>query len=58
MFDVLIKNKLPYEAYVYSKDMILLKKLCDINFVNFEKFILRFYPENLINICNIIIEIL
>lgn len=56
MFEVLITNKLPYEAYVYSKDMDLLQKICNMYFVNFEQFILRFYPENMINILNIILE--
>ncbi len=56
MFDILITNKLPYEAYVYSKDMDLLKEICNMYFVNFEEFIWRFYPENMINLLNIMIE--
>ncbi len=56
MFEVLITNKLPYEAYVYSKDMDLLKEICNMYFVNFEEFILRFYPENMINICNLLLQ--
>ncbi len=56
MFDVLVSHKLPYEAYVYSKDMDLLKEICNMYFVNFEEFILRFYPYNMINILNIILE--
>ncbi len=52
MHEVLITHKLPYEAYVYSKDMDLLKEICKMYFVNFEDFILRFYPQNMINILN------
>ncbi len=56
MFNVLIMNKLPYEAYVYSKDMDLLKNICNMYFVDFEEFIMRFYPENMINICNLLLS--
>ncbi len=52
IYDILITHKLPYEAYVYSKDMELLKNICNMYFVNFEEFIMRFYPENMINILN------
>jgi 5'-3' exonuclease len=52
MFNVLIMNKLPYEAYVYSKDMDLLKEICKMYFVNFDEFIMRFNPQNMINILN------
>ncbi len=52
MFNVLIMNKLPYEAYVYSKDMDLLKEICKMYFVNFDEFIMRFNPQNMIHILN------
>lgn len=50
MFKVLIQNKLPFEAYVYSKDMELLEKICIMYNVNFNKFIRRFFPENCMNL--------
>lgn len=56
MFDILIKDKLPYEAYVYSKDMDLLKEICNMYFVNFDEFIWRFHPQNMLNILNNILQ--
>lgn len=52
MYEILITHKLPYEAYVYSKDMDLLSKICNMYFVNFEEFIMRFNPQNMIHILN------
>ncbi len=55
MMNVLIQNKAPFEAYVYSKDFILLSKICMMFGVPFEAFVYQFTPENAkIKLLNII----
>jgi hypothetical protein len=55
MMNVLIQNKAPFEAYVYSKDFILLSKICMMFGVPFETFVYQFTPENAkIKLLNII----
>ncbi len=44
----LVPHRAPYEAFVYSKDFILLAQICGKYQVDFESFITQFYPEQVI----------
>ncbi len=52
MYDILLKNVLPYEAFVFSKNFELLYEICYTNNVIFVDFIERFRPCNAVKIFN------
>ncbi len=45
IFSLLIQNKNPYEAFVYSKDFPLLERILKTCGVSFEEFIMQFQPD-------------